>query len=104
MTKLPYKVFTDVLADLERYGHTRQLADAFKDWLTALQRTPDDVYSFSLESENSLSAYIFYLDAQCGPAYDATLTFKDGSKEEARFSLVVRNLMTWGDILEAVRV
>jgi len=103
VTKLPYKTFTDVLADLERYESTVPLADAFKEWLTGLQRTPDDVHGFSLSAENSLGAYFFYLEAQCGPIYDIAMTFKDGSKEKTRFSLTGRNLMTWGDMLKAVR-
>jgi hypothetical protein len=103
MTKLPYKEFAAVLADLERYEHTRHLAEAIKDWLTALHRVPEDVHSFALSAENALGA-LFYLEMQCGPVYDVSLTFKDKSEEKARFSLVVRGLMTWADMLKAVRV
>lgn len=103
MTASPVcKTFSDILARLERYEHTTPLAEALKDWLAGLQRTPNDVHSFSLSAQNSLDAYIFYLEAQCGPAYDAMVTFKDGSKEEARFSLTCQRKLTWGDMLKAV--
>lgn len=102
MVKIPYKAFPDILADFERYETTKLFAEAIRDWLTALHRTVDDVHSFSLSAENSLGAYIFYLEAQCGPAYDVSLIFKDKSKEEARFSLTGRRLMTWGDMMKAV--
>src|SRR2546430_14518494 len=103
MAKLPYKEFPDIMADFERFEHTRQFAEALKNWLTALHRTPDDVHSFSLSAENSLDACIFYLEAQCGPAYDVTVNFKDGSIERAQFSLAGQRRITWGDLLEAVR-
>ena|SRR5438445_8333625 len=83
--------------------HTRQFAEAVKGWLTALHRTVDDVHGFSFETA-LVGDIVFNLEAWCIPTYDVTVKFKDGSKEESRFSLVGgRRAAIWRDVLEAVR-
>jgi hypothetical protein len=108
MTKLPYKTFTDVLADLERYESTVPLADAFKEWLTGLQRTPDDVHGFSLGAKNSMDIHKFDLEVwrreMYYPTYDIAVTFKDKSIEKTRFTLRANRANLWMDLLRSVKI
>lgn len=91
MTALPYKAFTELLVDLERYETTKQLAEKIKAWLTELHRTPDEVVGFSLSTKNGFDIREFdegqWLRESHYPKYDVVMDFGDRSRERTWFAI-----------------
>jgi hypothetical protein len=108
MTALPYKTFTELLADLERYDTTKQLAEKLKEWLTELHRTPDEVTRFSLCSKNGMDILEFdekqWLCEQHYPKYDVAVTFTDKTKKRTWFVIREDRADLWKDLSKAVSI
>lgn len=89
MTALPYKTFTELLVDLERYKTTKRLAMKLKAWLTELRRTPEEVTGFSLSIKNGMDIKEFdkgqWLRESYYPKYDVIMDFNDRSRERTWF-------------------
>lgn len=106
MVALPYKAFTELLADLERYETTKQLAEKLKEWLAELHRTPDDVTGFSLNSKFGMSMQEFdrkqWLREMHYPKYDVIADFNDRSRERTWFVIRDDRAELWRDLSKAV--
>jgi hypothetical protein len=108
MTALPYKTFTELLADLERYDTTKQLAEKLKEWLTELHRTPDEVTRFSLCSKNGMDIREFdkrqWLREMHYPKYDVVVDFEDRSRERTWFVIREDRAELLRDLSKAVSI
>lgn len=106
MTALPYKAFTELLTDLERYGTTKQLAEKIREWLIELHRTPEEVTGFSLSTKLGMDIREFdegqWLREMHYPKYDVIVDFKDRSRERTWFVIREDRADLWRDLSKAV--
>lgn len=106
MTALPCKSFTELLADLERYETTKQLAEKLKEWLIELSRAPDEVTGFSLSTKLGMDIREFnegqWLREMHYPKYDVIADFIDMSRERTWFVLREDRAELWRDLSKAV--
>lgn len=106
MTALPYKAFTELLTDLERYGTTKQLAEKIREWLIELHRTPEEVTGFSLSTKLGMDIREFdkgqWLREAHYPKYDVVADFKDRSREKTWLVIREDRAGLWRDLGKAV--
>lgn len=108
MTALPYKAFTELLTDLERYGTTKQLAEKIREWLIELHRTPEEVTGFSLNSKFGMSMQEFdrkqWLREMHYPKFDVSVTFKDKTIGKTWFVIREYRVDLCRDLSKAVSI
>lgn len=89
MTALPYKAFNELLADLERYETTKQLAEKLKEWLAELHRAPEEVTGFSMSTKLGMDTREFdrkqWLREMHYPKFDIIADFNDRRRERTWF-------------------
>ena len=106
MTALPYKAFTELLDDLERYETTKRIAEKLREWLIELHRTPKEVTGFSLSIKNGMDTQEFdkgqWLREMHYPKYDVVVDFNDRSREKTWFVIREDRAELWRDLSKAV--